>query len=160
MLSTSRTPCPRSSSSPHARNRSALLDLFAAPVLAAAFALHSRPMPETDSALLDKLVAPVLAASFFFITIDPCLIQTPPCTTYLPHPSWLQRFTLAPCLIQTPPCTTNFPHPSWLHSFTIAPCLRQTPPCTTVLPHPSWLQRLRFFAPLFLPCLTPRTHIA
>ncbi len=93
-------------------------------------------------------------------TLAPCLIQTPPCWTCLPHPSWLQRFTLAPCLIQTPPCWTCLPHPSWLQRFTLAPCLIQTPPCRTCLSHPSWLQRLRFLAPLSLSCLTPRTHLA
>ena len=39
---------------------SALYDILAAPVLAAA--LHTRPMLDTDSALYDKLSAPVLAA--------------------------------------------------------------------------------------------------
>ncbi len=71
-----------------------------------------------------------------------------------------QRFTLAPCLIQTPPCWTCLPHPSWLQRFTLAPCLIQTPPCRTCLPHPSWLQRLRFLAPLSLLCLMPRPHLA
>jgi hypothetical protein len=44
VLSTSRTPCPRSSRA----------------------ALHSRPMLDTDSALLDIPAAPVLAAAFAF----------------------------------------------------------------------------------------------
>jgi hypothetical protein len=43
---------------------SALLDIPAAPVLAAEFLSH--PMLETDSALLDMFAAPVLAAEFVF----------------------------------------------------------------------------------------------
>ena len=93
-------------------------------------------------------------------TIAPCRTQTPPFTTLLSHPSWLQRFTLAPCWTQTPPCWTCLSHPSWLQPFTIAPCRTQTPPCMTLLSHPSWLQYLRLLAPLSLSCLTPRTHLA
>jgi len=92
------------------------------------------------------------------------IVKNHPCRGRLPHPSWLQRlrFTLAPCLRQTPPCTTCLLHPSWLQylRFTLAPCLTQTPPCFTILPHPSRLQYLRLLAPLSLPCLTPRTHLA
>jgi hypothetical protein len=46
---------------------SALFDLIAAPVLAAA--LHSRPMLDTDSALYDLFAAPVLAAALHYRTM-------------------------------------------------------------------------------------------
>ncbi len=70
--------------------------------------------------------------------LAPCSAQTPPCTTCLLYPFWLQRFPLAPCLTQTPPCWARLPHPSWLQRFTLAPCLALTPPCWARLPHPSW----------------------
>ena len=81
----------------------------------------------------------------------PCIVQTPPRTACLVHPSWRQYFFLhfPPCLMQSPPCLTLLVHPSRLQFFTIAPCAIQTPPQYTHLAHPSYLQYK----------LLPDTHI-
>ena len=54
----------------------------------------------------------------------PCLMQTPPLTKKLVHPSCLHFLwaTSAPCLMQTPPLTEKLVHPSWLHLLRFAPC--------------------------------------
>ena len=75
------------------------------------------------------------------IFVELCLLQTPPFTTPLVHPSKLHRFVIAPCVIQTPPFWTLLVQPSKLHSFLLAPCVKHTPPFTTWLVHPSKLQR-------------------
>jgi hypothetical protein len=70
---------------------------------------------------------------------------TTPDLACLVHPSWLHCFCFAPCVIHTPPFTTWLVHPSWcVHRFTFAPCGTQTPAFTTWLVHPSKLHRLCF----------------
>ena len=49
-----------------------------------------------------------------FIVIE-FLVQMPPLTALLAHPSLLQRFTLAPCVTQTPPLRALLAQPSLLH---------------------------------------------
>ena len=72
--------------------------------------------------LLLPLRTSVVAASFQLS--ERCLLQTPPFPReYEVHPWWLHRFfvTLAPCVIQTPPFTNWWVHPLWLHRFLVAP---------------------------------------
>jgi hypothetical protein len=52
---------------------SALLDMPAAPVLAAAF--HTRPMLFPDSALYDLIIAPFWDAEFFAFPRTPLLVM-------------------------------------------------------------------------------------
>jgi hypothetical protein len=61
---------------------SALLDMPAAPILAAAFVFHYRPMLDAYSALYDGIAAPVLAAespvvSAAFVFLRTILIVMP-----------------------------------------------------------------------------------
>ena len=87
---------------------SALYDLFAAPVLAAAAAaLHSRPMLDTDSALLDIPAAPVLAAEFLS---HPMLETDSALSACLLHLSWLQNLRLRFLTPLSLPCLTPRTH--------------------------------------------------
>ena len=92
--------------------------------------------------------------------LAPSVTQMPPLLALLAHPSWLHRFLVAPYVMQTPPLTTPLAHPSWLQRFLVAPCVTQTPPLTACLAHPSWLQRFTF-APCVMqmpPLLAPLAH--
>ena len=94
-----------------------------------------------------------------------CLVQTPPLSALLEHPSWLQILrsrtlfelpvvALEPSvawLSQNFPCLATLLHPSRAQVSSLnAPCFRQSPPLLATFVHPSWLQEARV---VFAPCL-------